>query len=191
MVCRIYLIDGWHNSLTESATWLCTCLYINIAILNVYMFQIQIVIPRMIETLKTIDILQLSPCTDPPHPILAILTPIPPFFRSKWQDLGHISPIPCFSGENRTGAVSANRVGIKHEQRVPRILPNTCRLSHLMRLSFLFWLLAMFLYWACDSFPVPSLIARFMGPSWGPSGADRTQVGPMLAPWTLLSGLVW
>ena len=25
---------------------------------------------------------------------------------------------------------------------------------------------------------------------WGPSGADRTQVGPMLAPWTLLSGLL-
>ena len=35
-----------------------------------------------------------------------------------------------------------------------------------------------------------SLIARFMGPAWGPSGADRTQVGPMLAPWTLLSGVV-
>ena len=32
-------------------------------------------------------------------------------------------------------------------------------------------------------------IARFMGPTWGPSGADRTQVGPMLAPWTLLSGI--
>ena len=32
------------------------------------------------------------------------------------------------------------------------------------------------------------LIARFMGPTWDPSGADRTQVGPMLAPWTLLSG---
>ena len=31
------------------------------------------------------------------------------------------------------------------------------------------------------------LIARFMGPTWGPSGADRTQVGPMLGPWTLLS----
>ena len=30
------------------------------------------------------------------------------------------------------------------------------------------------------------LIIRFMGPTWGPSGADRTQVG--LAPWTLLSG---
>ena len=34
-----------------------------------------------------------------------------------------------------------------------------------------------------------SLIARFMGPTWGPCGADRTQVGPMFTPWTLLSGL--
>ena len=34
-----------------------------------------------------------------------------------------------------------------------------------------------------------TLIARFMGPTWGPSGADRTQVGPMSAPWTLLSGM--
>ena len=33
-----------------------------------------------------------------------------------------------------------------------------------------------------------TLISRFMGPTWGPSGADRTQVGPILAPWTLLSG---
>ena len=31
-------------------------------------------------------------------------------------------------------------------------------------------------------------IARFMGPTWDPPGADRTQVGPVLAPWTLLSG---
>ena len=30
---------------------------------------------------------------------------------------------------------------------------------------------------------------KFTGPTWGPSGADRTQVGPMLTPWTLLS--VW
>ena len=36
-----------------------------------------------------------------------------------------------------------------------------------------------------------SLIAGFMGPAWGPSGADRTQVGPMLATWTLLSGVVY
>ena len=33
-----------------------------------------------------------------------------------------------------------------------------------------------------------ALIARFMAPTWGPSGADRTQVGQMLAPCTLLSG---
>ena len=36
---------------------------------------------------------------------------------------------------------------------------------------------------------IASLRTRFMGPTWGPSGADRTQMGPMLAPWTLLSGL--
>ena len=29
---------------------------------------------------------------------------------------------------------------------------------------------------------ITSLKARFMGPTWGPSGADRTQVGPMLVP---------
>ena len=34
-----------------------------------------------------------------------------------------------------------------------------------------------------------SLVARFMGPTWGQSGADRIQVGPMLALWTLLYGL--
>ena len=33
-----------------------------------------------------------------------------------------------------------------------------------------------------------ALIAKFMGPTWGPSGADWTQMGPMLAPWILLSG---
>ena len=32
-----------------------------------------------------------------------------------------------------------------------------------------------------------TLIARFMGPTWGPSWVDRTHLGPMLAPWTLLS----
>ena len=33
-----------------------------------------------------------------------------------------------------------------------------------------------------------ALIAKYMGPTWGSSGANRTQVGPMLAPITLLSG---
>ena len=36
-----------------------------------------------------------------------------------------------------------------------------------------------------------TLIARFMGPTWGPSGADRAQIGPMLAPWTLLPGILY
>ena len=35
-----------------------------------------------------------------------------------------------------------------------------------------------------------SQIARFMGPTWGPPGSCRPQMGPTLAPWTLLSGIV-
>ena len=31
-------------------------------------------------------------------------------------------------------------------------------------------------------------ITKFMGPTWGPPGSCRPQMGPMLAPWTLLSG---
>ena len=34
-------------------------------------------------------------------------------------------------------------------------------------------------------------LARFMGPTWGPTGSYRPQMGPMLAPWTLLSGNGW
>ena len=34
-----------------------------------------------------------------------------------------------------------------------------------------------------------SQIAKFMGPTWGPPGSCRPQMGPMLAPWTLLSGM--
>ena len=33
-------------------------------------------------------------------------------------------------------------------------------------------------------------IARFMGPTWGPPGVDRAQVGPRWATWALLSGIV-
>ena len=40
----------------------------------------------------------------------------------------------------------------------------------------------------CMCAMVTPLIARFIGPTWGPSRVDRTQVGPMLAPLTLLSG---
>ena len=35
-----------------------------------------------------------------------------------------------------------------------------------------------------------ALIARITGPTLGSSGADRTQVGPVLAAWTLLSGVL-
>ena len=31
-------------------------------------------------------------------------------------------------------------------------------------------------------------IAKFMGPTWGPPGSCRPQMGPVLSPWTLLSG---
>ena len=33
-------------------------------------------------------------------------------------------------------------------------------------------------------------IAKFMGPTWGAPGSCRPQMGPMLVPWTLLSGWV-
>ena len=32
--------------------------------------------------------------------------------------------------------------------------------------------------------------ARFMGPTWDPPGSCRPQMGPMLAPWILLSGIL-
>ena len=35
-----------------------------------------------------------------------------------------------------------------------------------------------------------TLISRFIGTAWGPSSADRTQVGPLLAPRTLLPGMI-
>ena len=43
--------------------------------------------------------------------------------------------------------------------------------------------------WVARPKIIVSLITRFMGPTWCLSGAERTQVGPMLAPWTLLSGV--
>ena len=46
-------------------------------------------------------------------------------------------------------------------------------------------------HWGLLQIDYTSLIARFMGPSWGPPGDDMTQVGPMLAPWTLLSGYIF
>ena len=36
-----------------------------------------------------------------------------------------------------------------------------------------------------------SQIAKFMGPTWDPPGSSRPQMGPMLAPWTLLSEMLY
>ena len=36
---------------------------------------------------------------------------------------------------------------------------------------------------------ITSQIAKFMGPTWSPPGFCGSQMGPMLAPWTLLSGM--
>ena len=36
---------------------------------------------------------------------------------------------------------------------------------------------------------ITTQIVKFMGPTWGPSRSCWPQMGPMLAPWTLLSGL--
>ena len=35
---------------------------------------------------------------------------------------------------------------------------------------------------------LPTQISKLTGPTWGPSGYCRHSMGPMLAPWTLLSG---
>ena len=45
-------------------------------------------------------------------------------------------------------------------------------------------------YMLCGMYCSCTLIARFMGPAWDQSGADRTLVDPMLGPETLLSGWV-
>ena len=34
-----------------------------------------------------------------------------------------------------------------------------------------------------------SQITKFMGPTWGPPGSCRTQMGPVMAPWIFLSGV--
>ena len=41
-----------------------------------------------------------------------------------------------------------------------------------------------------EYFWITTQIARFTWPTWGPHGSCRPQVGPMLAPWILLWGLV-
>ena len=49
----------------------------------------------------------------------------------------------------------------------------------------------MLLYWSLVlARSVTSQIAKLMGATWGPPGLCRSRMGPMLAPWTLLSGIL-
>ena len=50
-----------------------------------------------------------------------------------------------------------------------------------------FWRHAIISRWLKVKHQEPPPIARFMGPTWVPAGADRTQVDHVLAPWTLLT----
>ena len=34
-------------------------------------------------------------------------------------------------------------------------------------------------------------MAKFIGPTWGPPGSCQPQMGPIMAPWTLLSGYIF
>ena len=43
--------------------------------------------------------------------------------------------------------------------------------------------------WSVVAESAGSQKTKFMGPTWGPSGSCRPQMGPMLTPWTLLSGV--
>ena len=52
-------------------------------------------------------------------------------------------------------------------------------------------LFAFHLKFPCCGFTMKrSQLARFMGPTRGPPGSCRPQMGPMLAPWTLLSVII-
>ena len=61
-----------------------------------------------------------------------------------------------------------------------------------------FWLFILFLsVWSLYGYSFltllmwkPSQIARFIGPTWGPPGSSRPQMGPMLTPWILLSAIL-
>ena len=48
-----------------------------------------------------------------------------------------------------------------------------------------------FIWWSLTEIQwrnIKAQISKFMGPTWGPPGSCRPQMGPMLAPWILLSG---
>ena len=75
-------------------------------------------------------------------------------------------------------------------KRIPFIKIRRCHDSHLRKDPLYTWKDGRYietLVVICPIIKRPE-IAKFMGPTWGPPGSCRPQVGPMLAPWTLLSG---
>ena len=78
-----------------------------------------------------------------------------------------------------------NRIYLGNGDKFNIVLDNVQSSAHQMsNIHFLYSALVRILW----NIIVTALIARLMGPTWGPYGADRTQMGPTLAPWTLLSG---
>ena len=68
------------------------------------------------------------------------------------------------------------------EQFIRKFLGRYSRLSGILGLTVLRWQ-------DCRKFRlICTQIARLIGPTWEPPGSCRLQVGPTLAPWTLLSG---
>ena len=81
----------------------------------------------------------------------------------------------------------------------PQRVSSSCSLiHHLTGLPFLLCCIPLFLFETLQTVVLSfwhvltqiSLIARFMGPTWGPPGATRTKVGPMLGTRILLSGIL-
>ena len=92
----------------------------------------------------------------------------------RWVSLGHISVHDQHVEVSSQTPYAAAYIMCQH------CVDFTCLTSSLSIFKRLFILLQTLEYTDPHS--------KVHGDNWGPSGADRTQVGPMLAPWTLLSG---
>ena len=79
---------------------------------------------------------------------------------------------------------------ISHAQTLPSHIHSTIDLPKLSEKISIDTCLSIFSWQQYDtSSRNMSLVARLMGPTWGPPGSCRPQVGPMQASWTLLSGV--
>ena len=67
-----------------------------------------------------------------------------------------------------------------------QLLWTLCNLRSLWLINVKIWMIQW--QYGHQSRNMPPQIARITWPTWGPPGSCRPQVGPMLAPWTLLSG---